>query len=276
MMRISTTKCILMTRIVDASNLAPPSSRAAPLRTARVADDFAREKHAREPRIASHRASMAAPDRGPKLPPDARGGKGDASGKKHKSSKSGGGVKTKKRTSSSDGAMKPLVLLAAGMALVPVIKKLKDLLESRGGGEKGEKSEKGSAFSFGKGKRGGKAKGKGGGGGGDAGIKKPPGAGAKGVERVGNVPRNKASNNKKNRARKAERKASRAEEEDRANPKHKAGQLPNGGHAVVKEGNNVPKDDDIIGGEAGKTFTTTSSVKVPTWYARVREERGND
>ena len=38
----------------------------------------------------------------------------------------------------------------------------------------------------------------------------------------------------------------------------------------------VPKDEDIVGGEAGKTFTTTSHLKVPTWYARVREERGND
>ena len=28
--------------------------------------------------------------------------------------------------------------------------------------------------------------------------------------------------------------------------------------------------------KAGKTFTTTSHVKVPTWYAKVREERGND
>ena len=49
-----------------------------------------------------------------------------------------------------------------------------------------------------------------------------------------------------------------------------------GGTTVIREGNNVPKDEDIIGGEAGKTFTTTSHVKVPTWYAKVREERGND
>ena len=45
---------------------------------------------------------------------------------------------------------------------------------------------------------------------------------------------------------------------------------------VVQKGNDVPKDEDIVGGEAGKTFTTTSHVKVPTWYAKVREERGND
>ena len=57
------------------------------------------------------------------------------------------------------------------------------------------------------------------------------------------------------------------------------GQLPGGKSGrtvVVQKGNDVPKDEDIVGGEAGKTFTTTSHVKVPTWYARVREERGND
>lgn len=35
--------------------------------------------------------------------------------------------------------------------------------------------------------------------------------------------------------------------------------------------NQIPKDEDIIGGEAGKTFTTTSHMKVSTAYAKIRD-----
>ena len=38
--------------------------------------------------------------------------------------------------------------------------------------------------------------------------------------------------------------------------------------------NDVPKDADTIGGKAGKTFTTTSHVKVPKWYADHRTQHG--
>ena len=79
----------------------------------------------------------------------------------------------------------------------------------------------------------------------------------------------------------AEQKAAERAERRRAEEdlKPKPGQLPGGKSGrtvVVQKGNDVPKDEDIVGGEAGKTFTTTSHVKVPTWYAKVREERGND
>ena len=74
------------------------------------------------------------------------------------------------------------------------------------------------------------------------------------------LPRNKASNNKKNKARRAERRdaaeAKRREEERRATMEKEKS---------TKRGNNVPKDKDMIGGEAGKTFTTTSHVKVSSW-----------
>ena len=48
------------------------------------------------------------------------------------------------------------------------------------------------------------------------------------------------------------------------------GTLPEG-----SRGNNVPRDEDILGGEAGKTFTTTSHYTTSAMYARIREERGN-
>ena len=35
------------------------------------------------------------------------------------------------------------------------------------------------------------------------------------------------------------------------------------------------QDKDIIGGEAGKTFTTTSHVKVSTWAADIDARRAN-
>lgn len=40
-------------------------------------------------------------------------------------------------------------------------------------------------------------------------------------------------------------------------------------------GNDVPKDADILGGEEGKTFRTTSRYTTSDMYARIREERGD-
>jgi tRNA(Arg) A34 adenosine deaminase TadA len=85
-----------------------------------------------------------------------------------------------------------------------------------------------------------------------------------------NLPRNKRQSNKKSKARREENKAKREEKErqlkrDLENAK-KAG--------TTTKGNQVPKGSDMMGGEAGKTFTTTSHVKVPVWYAEHRERTG--
>jgi len=118
------------------------------------------------------------------------------------------------------------------------------------------------------------------------------------------LPRNKASNNKKNKARRAEKRevaeARRREEELRA--KREQEKAKKGGNNVPKvrfEGvptnrargcvsrndakrpalparradrrltrarvRSLAQDKDMIGGEAGKTFTTTSHVKVSSW-----------
>jgi len=39
-------------------------------------------------------------------------------------------------------------------------------------------------------------------------------------------------------------------------------------------GNTVPRDEEILGGEAGKTFTTSTSYVTSAMYKRIREERG--
>ena len=39
-------------------------------------------------------------------------------------------------------------------------------------------------------------------------------------------------------------------------------------------GNSVPRDEEILGGEAGKTFTTSSTYVTSAMYKRIREERG--
>lgn len=175
--------------------------------------------------------------------------------------------------------LKPIVLMGAGMALVPLVQKLKEWLKARHVGEKGDDggSSKGGV---GKGKgRGGVDKGKGKAGTADAGMKRPPGAAAR-VDQVSSMPRSgKMASNKKNRARKAEKRAETTakREQDAAAAAKQSAKGGGGGKGgeVIQKGNNVPKDEDIVGGEAGKTFTTTSHVKVPTWYAKVREERGN-
>ena len=216
---------------------------------------------------------MGASDRGPKLRDEGGGTKTKSKGKSSKSRKNatrGGG----------DSLTSTLLLVGAGVALVPLIRRVREWVDARRGNDNSKSSDAGSAFTFGKkGKKGkGKKAAKGERATADAPMRKPPGAAASAARSSGSsMPRSgKMQNNKKNKARKAERKEERQAEA--LKDAHKAGQLPasRGGNAVIREGNNVPKDEDIIGGEAGKTFTTTSHVKVPTWYAKVREERGND
>ena len=40
--------------------------------------------------------------------------------------------------------------------------------------------------------------------------------------------------------------------------------------------NTIPKDEDIVGGELGKTFTTTSHIKVSKQYAKIRDTVGKE
>ena len=216
---------------------------------------------------------MGAPNRGPKLPAEGGGTNTKSKGKSTKSKKNakrGGG----------DSLASTLLLVGAGVALVPLIRRVREWLDARRGNDASKSSDAGSAFTFGKkGKKGkGKKTAKGERATADAPMRKPPGAAAAAARGSNaSMPRSgKMQSNKKNKARKAERKEERNAEASKET--HKAGQLPSsrGGKTVIREGNNVPKDEDIVGGEAGKTFTTTSHVKVPTWYAKVREERGND
>jgi len=215
------------------------------------------------------------PSRGPKIPDDV-----DASpaGGKRKPSSQGRKTKTKTKSKQKSGGLDPIVCIGIGAALVPLVRGIVRAIRNRqNGGGDGEGGSR-SAFSFDK--KGKKGKAKGGGksasGGGEGGISRPPGAASpSGMPRSG-----KMANNKKAKAKSKERKERQKAEAEAE--KHRPGQLPKvgdrlpNGKVVVKEGNNVPKDEDIVGGEAGKTFTTTSHLKVPTWYARVREERGND
>ena len=215
------------------------------------------------------------PSRGPKIPDDV-----DAppAGGKRKPSSQGRKTKTKTKSKQKSGGLDPIVCIGIGAALVPLVRGIvRAIRNRRNGGGDGEGGSR-SAFSFDK--KGKKGKAKGGGksasGGGEGGIRRPPGAASpSGMPRSG-----KMANNKKAKAKSKERKEHQKAEAEAE--KHRPGQLPKvgdrlpNGKVVVKEGNNVPKDEDIVGGEAGKTFTTTSHLKVPTWYARVREERGND
>ena len=212
---------------------------------------------------------MGAPNRGPKVPSDAGGTKTKKGKSKRKIHSSRGG---------GDSLMSTLLLVGAGVALVPLLRRAREWLDAKRGNDTSSSSGQ-SAFSFGKkgkGKKGKKAA-KGERATKDAPMKKPPGAAtAKDSSKSTSMARSgKMQSNKKHKARKAERKEERQEEQKKDH--HKPGQLPSGGgKTIVTQGNNVPKDEDIVGGEAGKTFTTTSHVKVPTWYAKVREERGND
>jgi hypothetical protein len=53
-----------------------------------------------------------------------------------------------------------------------------------------------------------------------------------------------------------------------------AGTLPEPGQGGGG-GNSVPKDEDVLGGEAGKVFTTTTQYHTSAMYKRIREERGD-
>jgi hypothetical protein len=48
------------------------------------------------------------------------------------------------------------------------------------------------------------------------------------------------------------------------------------GKTTVVATNAVPQDDDMVGGAAGKTFTTHQTMKVSTGYAKIRETVGKD
>lgn len=99
---------------------------------------------------------------------------------------------------------------------------------------------------------------------------------AKSSSDTGSLPRNKVSSNKKNKARKAEKKALKEEKKMMKEVKADFDTKYVEPSTASSGGNSIPDDDDIIGGEAGKTFTTTTHTKVPKWYARVRQERGTD
>jgi hypothetical protein len=47
-------------------------------------------------------------------------------------------------------------------------------------------------------------------------------------------------------------------------------------NTTVVATNQVPADDDMVGGAAGKTFTTHTTMKVSTGYAKIRETVGKD
>ncbi|ABO97122.1 predicted protein [Ostreococcus lucimarinus CCE9901] len=83
------------------------------------------------------------------------------------------------------------------------------------------------------------------------------------------LPRHARSNNKKNRARRAGKRElaeARRREEDVARAKSEA---------KARKGNDVPKDKDVVGGEAGKTFTTTSHVKTSAWAHDIDARRAS-
>ena len=224
-------------------------------------------------------------------PPPNRGPKGAVGG--GSGGGSGGGTRSRSKRrrpepTVASGALKPLLLLAAGAALVPLARRVRAFLEARmpRGGAAGDDGAATGARGDAKKKRGTGMTAPSRGGPVRPGqratkaepMRRPPGAAP--VDPRGGagppVRSSKAAKNKRAKQKAAERAERRRAEEDL---KPKPGQLPGGKSGrtvVVQKGNDVPKDEDIVGGEAGKTFTTTSHVKVPTWYAKVREERGND
>lgn len=63
-----------------------------------------------------------------------------------------------------------------------------------------------------------------------------------------------------------------ADFEAKYGPTGKAGKA----NTTVVATNQVPADDDMVGGAAGKTFTTHQTMKVSTGYAKIRETVGKD
>ena len=83
------------------------------------------------------------------------------------------------------------------------------------------------------------------------------------------IPRNKRQTNKKSKRIRERQSKNRKENEEELKK-----DLERAKKSIAQKGNQVPKDTEMIGGEAGKTFTTTSHVKVPVWYAEDRKRRG--
>eukprot|EP00959_Pyramimonas_sp_CCMP1952_P431940 9045950-Pyramimonas_sp.AAC.1 len=111
--------------------------------------------------------------------------------------------------------------------------------------------------------------------------KNKPKAAAKGIPAAGppkpvvrddNLPRNKAANNKKNKNRKKEKR-----EQKQLQQAVKEAEVQAQKEAAEKAAKNtIPKDEDIVGGELGKTFTTTSHIKVSKQYAKIRDTVGKE
>ena len=82
------------------------------------------------------------------------------------------------------------------------------------------------------------------------------------------VPRNKQGNNKKNKARKADKKEKRKSDAIA----EAALQVQREKDKAKAERNRVPDAKDVIGGEAGKTFTTYQHTKIAKWVATARND----
>ena len=84
-----------------------------------------------------------------------------------------------------------------------------------------------------------------------------------------NLPRNKqGGNNKKNRARKAEKKEKRKSDAIA----EAALQVQREKDKAKAERNRIPDAKDVVGGEAGKTFTTYQHTKIAKWVATARND----
>ena len=121
---------------------------------------------------------MGASDRGPKLRDEGGGTKTKSKGKSSKSRKNA--------TRGGDSLTSTLLLVGAGVALVPLIRRVREWMDARRGTEPSKASNAGSAFTFGKkGKKGkGKKAAKGERATADAPMRKPGGGGGSRIERV--------------------------------------------------------------------------------------------
>lgn len=90
--------------------------------------------------------------------------------------------------------------------------------------------------------------------------------------RTDNLPRNKSANNKKNKARKKEKKEQKVTKQAQDEAVSEAARVTT--EKAAK--NQMPKEEDIEGGALGKTFTTTSHIKVSQEYAKIRQTVGKE
>jgi len=186
------------------------------------------------------------------------------SGRKSTESKSGDEVKQKPSTNhtSSIALIAVVGVAAAGHALWKRRSKLlARFFPSKSGGS-------GSTFRFPSAKSQNKAPTKGSAANGSA-TGKPKSA----VARDDNLPRNKAANNKKNKNRKKEKREQKQLQQAMKEAEAKESERIAAEKAAK---NQIPKDEDIVGGELGKTFTTTSHIKVSKQYAKIRETVGKE